>query len=112
MAGRPGSGLIRPTQRIQRGSNFMNKLLAAAILAFAAVCNSFSNPTNQPPQLSAEQLRSELAWARKTVNKGPEQVFNVNYETVTNKLALLKPNPAALGLSLPGQELAAGEYYL
>lgn len=112
MACRQGSGLIRPNQRIQRGSSFMKKLLAATILAFAGICNSFAAPTNQPPQLSAEQLRNELAWVRKTVNKGPEQVFNVNYEAVTNKLSLLKPNPAASGWSFPGQELAAGQFYL
>ena len=111
MAGRQGSGLIRPNQRVS-AVNLMKKHLAVSVLAFAAVCNSFSNPTSQPPQLSAEQLRSELAWVRKTVSKGPEQVFNVSYETITNKLAALKPNPAASGYSFSGREFAAGQYYL
>ena len=42
----------------------MKKLLAISILAFAAVVDSFSAPTNQPPT-SAEQLRSEFEAALK-----------------------------------------------
>jgi hypothetical protein len=90
----------------------MKKLLAASFLAFATVFTSFSAPTNQPPQLSADQLRNELEGVQKAVSKGQEQVFNVSYETVTNKLSALKPNPAADGFSFPGRELAPGQFYL
>ena len=90
----------------------MKKLLAASFLAFATVSNSFSAPTNQPPQLSADQMRSELESVQKAVSQGQEQVFNVSYETVTNKLSALKPNPAAKGWSIPGGEVTPGKYYL
>jgi len=75
----------------------MKKLLAASFLAFATVFTSFSAPTNQPPQLSADQLRNELEGVQKAV---------------TNKLSALKPNPAADGFSFPGRELAPGQFYL
>ena len=90
----------------------MKKLLAASFLAFATVFTSFSAPTNQPPQLSADQLRSELESVQKAVSQGQEQVFNVSYETVTNTLSALKPNPAAKGWSIPGEEVTPGKYYL
>jgi hypothetical protein len=90
----------------------MKKLLAASFLAFATVFNSFSAPTNQPPQLSADQLRNELDSVQKAVSQGQEQVFNVSYETVTNTLSALKPNPAAKGWSIPGGEVTPGKYYL
>lgn len=48
----------------------------------------------------------------KAVEKGQEQIFDVSYETVTNKLSKLKPNPAAIGESIPGTEVAPGQYYL
>ena len=89
----------------------MKQFVAISFLVFAAVVNSFSAPTNQPAT-AAEQLRSRLASVEKAVSKGQEQVFVASYEMVTNKLAALKPNPAAGGWSIPGTEVKPGEYYL
>jgi hypothetical protein len=91
----------------------MKPLVAVSFLAFATILNSFCAPTNQPPQLSAEQLRSELADVQKEVSNGQEQIYDVSYEMITNTLPALKTSPeAAKGYSFPGQELAAGQYYI
>jgi len=89
----------------------MKKLLGVLLLGFAVVLNSFCASTNQPPT-SAEQLRSKFEAAQKAVSKGQEQVFDASYETVTNKVTALKPNPAANGWLIPGNEIAQGQYYL
>ena len=89
----------------------MNKLLAVALFVFTAVLNSFPASTNQPPT-SAEQLQSMFEGVQKAVSKGQEQVFDVSYESVTNKLSELKPNPAANGRSIPGREVMPGQFYV
>jgi hypothetical protein len=80
------------------------------LAAFAALILPSAFAKDAPT--SAEQLRSELEGVQKAVSKGQEQVFDVSYETVTNTLSALKPNPAAKGWSIPGREVALGEYYL
>jgi len=89
----------------------MKQFLAVTFLAFAVICNSFATPTNQPPVLDW-QRQGMIEGVHKAVDKGLDQIFDVSYETVTNKLSALKPNPAAGGWSIPGVEVAPGEFYL
>ena len=139
MDGLYGSGLIQPNRRISAGGNLMKQLLAGTFLVFAAVVNSFSTPTNgttsvssnltsimgwsgsaptilptnSPPSFSAVQLSNELKDVQKEESNGQERVFDVSYETVTNKLSALKITPvAAKGYSFAGHELAPGQYFL
>jgi len=53
------------------------------------------------------------AWSSKAESKGQAQVFDVSYETATNKLSELKLNPAAAKsqISIPGHELESGRTY-
>ncbi len=108
MDGKKLSGLINASSADKK---LMKKLLAVLIFGFAAAFNSFSAPTNQPP-VSEEQVRSMVEGVQKAVSKGQEQVFDISYESVTNKLLELKPNPAANGWSIPGHEVTSGQFYL
>ena len=89
----------------------MKRFWGNLLLGFVVVFHLSAAATNHPP-ISAWQLRGMIEGCQKAVTNGQEQVFDASFETVTNKLLDLKPNPDAKVDVIPGRELKSGLFYL